>query len=344
MKGILASVIVLVLLISACGSVRNGERPTVATTPEAQVETTHTPYPTQTQAVRLGSPQAPTDAPTPTATPTTEPTATTSATETPQKPTSTMTPTAPPVPQEPAPATPVPQAPAGQAVELTRVPDTDPGPPLAILVSAIRIKENGFYEVTGRIRNEGDSVYGGIGIGATFFTELECGDHYVTSGDGKGKKGNGGGEGDGGSVEDGCGPNWHRTGKVYAACQLLAPGAECPFSLEIYPRDYVSYHLHPDAAPVEYRQPVSLDLSNVRARSDGVGHVRITGTATNENLFAVRDANIAGTLIDAAGKIASVGWTLVPGEIPPEASVDFDLRIEHAPYVRHEVQAQATQN
>lgn len=343
MKGILASVIVLVLLISACGSVKNGQRPTVATTPEAQVETTHTPYPAHTQAVRLGSPQAPTDAPTPTATPITEPTATSRATETPQKPTSTMTPTAPPAPRDPAPATRVPQAPAGQAVELTRVPDTDPGPPLAILVSAVRIKENGFYEVTGRIRNDGDEVYGGVGVVATFFTEVTYSRRYVPDdgGDRKGKKGEGEG---GGSVKRVRDPNWHRTGKVYAACQLLAPGATCPFSLEIYPRDYVSYHLHPDASPVEYRQPVPLHLRNVRVRSDGVGHVRITGTVSNENPFAVRDANIAGTLIDAHGQIASVGWTLVPGEIAPGASVDFDLRIDHAHYARYELHAEATQN
>ena len=132
--------------------------------------------------------------------------------------------------------------------------------------------------------------------------------------------------------------------EVYAACQLLAPGAICPFSLEIYPRDYVSYHLHPDASPVEYREPVPLHLRNVRVRSDGVGHVRITGTATNENPFAVRDANVAGTLIDAHGQIASVGWTLVPGEIAPGGSVDFDLRMDHAHHARYELQAEATQN
>jgi hypothetical protein len=236
-------------------------------------------------------------------------------------------------------------------VALTRLPDTDPGPPLAILVSAIRIKENGFYEVTGRVRNDSadgshpGSVYGGVGVVATFFTERECGDHFVPDGGGKGRGKNGESEGEGGeSVKHVCHPNWHRTGKVYAACQLLAPGATCPFSLEIYPRDYVSYHLHPDATPVEYRQPVPLELGNVRSRSDGLGHVRITGTATNGNPFAVRDANIAGTLIDAHGQIASVGWTVVPGEVAPEASVSFDLRIEHAPYVRYEVQAQATQN
>jgi hypothetical protein len=316
MKGILASVIVFVLLISACGSAGNGAATAPATTgaagTEIQVESsgvpsapTHTAYPTHTPP------------PVATATPTTEPTTTVAATETPYEPTATPTPTAfptaPPAPQEPAPATPTAQASAGEAVALTRLEDNDPSPPFTVLVSAIRIKENGYYKLTGTVRNDGDRVYGGVGVGATFFADAQP-------------------------------PNWHRTGKVYAACQLLAPGAECPFSLEIYPRDYVSYHLHPDAAPVEYRQPVSLDLSNVRARSDGVGHVRITGTATNGNAFAVRDANVAGTLIDATGKIVSVGTTIVPGEIPPEASVDFDLRIEHAPYTTYELQAQATQN
>jgi hypothetical protein len=78
--------------------------------------------------------------------------------------------------------------------------------------------------------------------------------------------------------------------------------------------------------------------------------VRITGTATNENPFAVRDANIAGMLIDAAvntskaGQIVSVGMAIVPGEIAPGASVSFDLHIEQAPYAYYEVQAQATQN
>lgn len=353
-KGILASVMAFVLLISACGRARNGAATPLATTSvagrETQVESSkassapnHTPYPTHTQAVRLGSPQAPTDAPTPTATPTTEPTATTSATDTLRESASAMTPTAPPPPQEPAAATPVSQAPAGQAVELTRVPDTDPGPPLAILVSAVRMKENGFYEVTGRIRNDGEGVYGGVGVVATFFTEVTYSRRYVPD-DGGERKGKNGEEEGGGSVRRVRDPDWHRTGKVYAACQLLPPGATCPFSLEIYPRDYVSYHLHPDASPVEYRQPVPLDLSNLRVRSDGVGHVRTTGIATNENPFAVRDANIAGTLIDAHGQIASVGWTIVPGEIAPGASVDFDLRIDHAHYARYELHAEATQN
>jgi hypothetical protein len=66
--------------------------------------------------------------------------------------------------------------------------------------------------------------------------------------------------------------------------------------------------------------------------------------ATNSNRFAVRDAYIGGTLIDAGGQIASVGMTLAPGNIASGAKLPFDLRIEQVPYVRYEVQAQATQS
>lgn len=317
---LLIHVVIVVLLVAACGSSKSGEADTPAATEGVQVEsgevlleTTYTPPPT--------------DTPTPAETATVEVTvsAEATATGTPQEPTAeipaptaTMTPTAPPAPPEITPQRPTPtmsvsQASAGQAVELTRIEDTDPGPPLAILVSAIRIKENGYYKLTGKIRNDGSEIYGGIGVMATFFTDVQP-------------------------------PNWHSLGKVYAACQLLEPGAECPFSLEIYPRDYVSYHLHPDGTPVEHRQSASLVLSNLNVHNDVPGYVRITGTATNENPFVVRDANIAGTLIDAAGQITSVGMILVPGEIAPGAGVSFDLRIEQAPYAHYELQAQATQN
>lgn len=121
------SALVIPLLASACGGARNGETTKVATSPEIQTDssevlpaptykpyTTSTPHPTHTRA--------PTDAPTTTATPTVEPTHTIAATETPRAP--------------------------------TRLTDSDPGPPLAILVSAIRIKENGFYEATESVRND----------------------------------------------------------------------------------------------------------------------------------------------------------------------------------------------
>jgi hypothetical protein len=198
-------------------------------------------------------------------------------------------------------------------VDLTRIENTDPGPPITIEVSTVRIKENGNYKLTGLVRNDGAQVYGGIGVIATFFTDTPP-------------------------------PNHHGPVEVYAACSLLAPGEACPFSLGIYPRDYVSFHLHPKGAPVEYHQPASLVVSGLSVYSDRFGYVHITGTAINGNPFAVRDAYVFGTLIDDEGRIASVGWTLAPGNTAPGASVAFELRIEQAPYVRYEVQAQATRN
>jgi hypothetical protein len=214
-------------------------------TMETQVESsesllapTDTPYPTYTPQSTY-TPQ-PTDTPPLTATAPVIMTGTATVTASPREPTTTATPTASPAaPQKgTVPTRPTAQASAGQAVELTRIADTDPGPPLTIQVSAIRIKENGYYKLTGVVRNDSadesnpGEIYGGIGVIATFFTDVPP-------------------------------PNYHGPVEVYAPCPLLAPGAECPFSLEIYPRDYVAYHLHPEGAPVEYHQPASLALSGL---------------------------------------------------------------------------------
>jgi hypothetical protein len=321
----LAGVVLIALLLAACGRAQDEETAAPAMTAEPQAESglvlpapTYTLYPTYTP-YRTHTPQ-PTDAPPPTATaaeptPTEAPVATVTPTAPPQESTATATST--PVPQaETAPTRPAPQAPAAQPVDLTRIEDADPGPPLAIQVSTLGIKEDGTYKLTGTVRNDSadgkHQVYGGVGVIATFFT----GDPP---------------------------PNHHGPVEVYAACSLLSPRDECPFSLEIYARNYVSYHLHPKGAPVAH-QPASLTCSGLNVYHDSFGYLHITGTATNEHLFAVRDAYIYGTLIDAQGYIASVGMTLAPGEIAPGARVPFDLRIEDAPYVRYEVQAQARRN
>jgi LysM repeat protein len=390
---------IVVLLLSACSSAKNGETATptatVTATMETRVAPTYTPYPTQTPqptyTPMAAQPSALAGTPTPTGTsgPVRTPTGTPIRTSTPNPP----TPDAPDHPRSapavyivragdslaaiaraygvtvaaiaeanhiqdvnailvgqelaiPDPAR-VPTGPIVQsrppvkdggqtAVTLEQIPDTDPGPPITIQVSTVRIKENGNYQITGWVRNDGAQVYGGIGVIATFFTELECGEYHVPNRGRKDQTGSG-------SDDYGCAPNWHGPVEVYAACSLLAPGEACPFSLEIYPRDYTAYHLHPEGAPVAY-QPASLDLSDLSVRQDNFGYLHITGTATNGNPFAVRDAYIFGTLVDAVDQIASVGMTLAPGKIAPGAGVAFELRIEGAPYVHYEVRAQATQN
>jgi hypothetical protein len=196
-------------------------------------------------------------------------------------------------------------------VTLERIPDTDPGPPFTILVDTIRIQEDGKYRVTGRVRNDGSETYEGVGVHASFLDETGMG---------------------------------HGPVDVYVPCPFLEPGAVCPFSLEIYARDYVAYHLHPLGQPVVYRQPAPLVLSGLAVFNDGVGNVRMTGRATNGNTFAVRDPTIAGALVDSSGRIVSVGSTSVLGDVAPGASVSFDVRVNYAPYSTYKLYAQATRN
>ena len=311
--------LLLVALVAGCGvPAPGGEAPARRSTEEqaiAQPAATFTPYPTYTPY--------PTHTPYPTYTPypTSKPlpTATLAATLTPA-----VEPTAMPtgVPTEasttvpdgsqalPAPAS-APVTSGGVDVTLERIPDTDPGPPVAILVDTIRIQEDGKYKVTGRVRNDGSETYEGVGVHGSFRDETGMG---------------------------------HGPVDVYSPCPFLEPGAVCPFSLEIYSRDYVAYHLHPLGQPVVYRQPAPIALSGLAAFNDGVGNVRITGTATNGNAFVVRDPTIAGTLVDPSGRIVSVGSTSVLGDVAPGASVSFDVRVKYAPYSTYKLYAQATRN
>jgi len=396
MKGILPSVVIVALLISACSGAKNGETatPTATAEMEARVAATHTPYPTYTPQPTYtplaAQPSALTSTPTDTSgtisTSTGAPVSTDTPTSTPTPPTPTPEPvvyivragdslaviaraygvtvaaiaeasniqdvnaihvgqglTIPDPVRIPTGPIVQPHPPVGDGGQtavtsmpaLEQLSDTDPGPPLTIQVSAVRIRENGNYQVTGWVRNDGAQVYGGIGVIATFFTELECGEVRVPN---KGRNGQAGS----GSVEYGCAPNWHGPIEVYAPCPLLAPGAECPFSLEIYPRDYVAYHLHPEGAAIEYREPAAVELSGVQVVDAGSNTVRIVGTATNANSFAVKNVIVSGVLLDAGGQMVSIGSTFgLEEDIAPGVSVLFGVRVAKEPYVRYRLYAQA---
>lgn len=315
------------VVVQAPGSTHTSQAIEEATAePQAQnvnqLSATRTPYPTQTLY------------PTYTPRPTNTPVITVTPAQTNEKTTSQAE--APATTLAPTPAQTLPVKSSATSVKLTRIADPDPAPPLTILVSAIRIAQNGNYRVTGTVRNDGSETYGGIGVIATFYEEEKpCTERQVTRRRRDGTEET--------VTEEVCDYGWHGPVEVYATCTLLEPGAECPFSLEIYPQDYVSYMLHPEGAPVTDHQPARLALSNLSVHNNGLGYVRLTGTATNDNSFTVRDAKIVGTLLDAAGQIVSVGSIAVPGEIAPGTGVDFDLRIKHEPYVNYQLSAQAIQ-
>jgi hypothetical protein len=211
-----------------------------------------------------------------------------------------------------------PVAEPAQTPTLTRLEDTDPAPPLTVLVNSIRIEQDGTYKLSGTVRNDSSENYGGVSVIATFYSVQTL----------QGKQ------------------TQIPHGPVDVSCPylLLEPGEECPFSIEMYARDYVAYHLHAEGRPAGYRQPAELVLSGLSVSNDGVGSLRITGTAVNQNSYAVKDATIAGTLLETSDQVISVGSTVVPGQIPAGASVSFDLRIEYAPYSRYQLYAQATQS
>ena len=217
-----------------------------------------------------------------------------------------------------------------QASGLERLPDTAPGPPFTIEISANRatqdplVEKSRQYLVTGLVRNDGDRTYSVSAIDATF---------YDTSGfRGTFRKY---------PLVPGGEWLWHGQTEAEFPCLLLAPGETCPFLVEITAQDMASFLIHPNGTPVE-RESARLEPSGLRVVQDGTGYVRISGTATNTSWFKVKNVTVAGVLLDAKGEIVSLGSTYVLQEnIEPGASVSFDLRIKKTPYVRYRLYAQA---
>jgi len=315
--GVTNLALVVIILLTACsapgttpvaqtGIGTTAATPAVAGAQNATQPAAVTPYPTYTPV--------PTFTPYPTYTP--NPTSTPLPTATPPAPTPTAVPIATeiPAPAEAPTALPIPTASAGapapRDVELRRIPDTDPAPPFTFLVDVIRIRQDGHYAITGWVRNDGSEIYEAVGVRASFLDD----------------------EGGG-----------HGPFDVYCPCLFLEPGAACPFSVAAYPHDYEAYRLHALGKPVVYRQPAPLAMSALHLSDDGIGNVRITGTVVNENAFTVTEATIAGVLMDDGGRVVSVGWTLVIGDILPGDGKPFDLLIHYEPYARYQLYATATQ-
>jgi len=209
--------------------------------------------------------------------------------------------------------------------------DTDPGPPFTVEVSANRVtqdplvEKSQLYQVTGIVRNDGDQTYAVSTIHVIFFdAEGFRGSFYRFPG----------------KVWKGGEWIWHGRTEADFACLLLAPGEECPFSVEITAQDMASFLIHPDAVATR-RESAPVELSGVRLTDEGTGYLRIRGTATNGNPFKVKNVTVSGVLLDSR-KIVSLGSTYVLQEdIEPGVSVRFDVRVEKEPYVSYQLYAQA---
>jgi hypothetical protein len=215
---------------------------------------------------------------------------------------------------------------------LAQIEDTDPGPPFTIIVSANTatqdplVEKSQTYKITGIVRNDGDQTYAVSAINVTFFdADGFRGSFYrfpqpwLTGGEWV----------------------WHGKTQADFACLLLAPGEECPFSVQITAQNMASFLIHADAVPTS-RESAPVELSKVRISTDSTGYVRITGTATNPNSFKVKNVTVVGTLLDVSGQIVSVGSTYeLQEDIQPGASVTFDVRIVKEAFSSYRLYAQA---
>lgn len=340
---VMATIAMAAIALSACGTPQAGRAPAQATRVEAKpsvaakrtVDLSAAIFPSPTAKPSMTPAPTSTPSPTPTPLPAVAPTATA---------TMAFAKSAALLPTQPAPAS-VKTRDDAASLGLTRLEDTDPAPPFSIQVDTLRL-ENGTYKVTGMVRNDGAESYEGVGVLGTFYVSGPQGEgmafpmrpgHGIAPVPTPVK------------VSD---PDkkvlWaHGPVQARCPCPFLEPGAQCPFSLEIYEREYVSYRLHPTGQPAAYHawhESAAVSVGGLRVSNDGVGNVRITGQVTNQNDFVVKSATVAGTLLDAGGQVVSQGSTIVLGDIAPGASARFDLRIAHEPYARYEVYVQGVRH
>lgn len=287
------------------GTVTLEGTPTMPSSEEIAAEVTVS-SPTPTHTATWTPTSTPTFTPTPTSTPTPSP-----------SPTPTVEPSPTPRSLQPLPllssssfAMPTPLVPAAAPVVLTPIPDTDPAPPLTVLVHTIRVEDNSHTRLTGVVRNDGAETYEGVGIHASFIRQ-----------DGRGF----------GPIE------------VYCPCLFVEPRATCPFVLDAAAADFIAYRLHVQGHPLHAGQPASVAVRVSEVSRDAIGNVRITGVVVNEHPFNVRDVNVIGALLDPNDQVVSAGWTFVASELAAGGSASFVLRVAYRPYARYEVFSQALQ-
>lgn len=181
------------------------------------------------------------------------------------------------------------------------------------------------YKVSGLVRNDSTETYDLSAVHVTFYDAEGFRGSYV-----KFPGRNTGGE-------------WIWQGATEAdfACLLLAPGETCPFIVEIRAQNMASFMVHPDATATD-REPVNVQLSDVRVIQDNTNFVRFIGKATNVGTVKAKNITVIGMLLDANGHIVSIGSTVVvQKDIAPGAAVNLDLRIAKTAYATYRLVGQA---
>ena len=293
-----------------------------------QPAATRQPAATQQPAATPTSEPAPTAEVTPEATvPAVQPTATARAT-----PAGNAAAVAVPVSSMAAPQSRTPAGqPAGPIISpaLAQKQNTDPGPPFTVEMSLNLAVPNPLldgtriYQISGLLRNDSDRTYAVTTVHVTFF--------------------------DAGGFRGSFNPFprrrygeyiWHGAMDADFNCMLLAPGQACPFTAQIAAYDMASFLVHADAVPAPFRTPAPVTIANSQITYQG-DNVRIEGTFTNPNAYAIKNVVITGSLIDANGRITSINSTYHIEPVAAGASVTFLLDVPTQPYATYQLQAQA---
>ncbi len=216
------------------------------------------------------------------------------------------------------------------AAALVQIPDTDPGPPFSVEISMNLATPNPLldgstlYKVTGLLRNDGDVVYAVNRVHITFFDASGFRGSYSPF------------------------PQrrygeyiWHGAMEAEFDCMLLAPGEACPFTAEIAAYDMASFLVHADAVVAQWREPAPVYVQSSTLIDQG-SNVRITGTIVNPNTYAIKNVVVSAVLLDADGRITSMGSSYVVQSIAPGAEVAFTAMAPvREAYVAYEFLVQA---
>ncbi len=212
---------------------------------------------------------------------------------------------------------------------LVHVEDTDPGPPFSVEISLNQATPNPLldgteiYRVSGLLHNDGDATYAVNTVHITFF-------------DASGFRGS-------------FNPFprrrygeyiWHGAMEADFDCMLLAPGEACPFTAEIAAYDMGSFLVHADAVVAEWREPATVHVQGSTLVDQG-SNVQISGTVVNPNSYAVKNVVVNGALLDANGRITSIGSAYLVQSIAPGAAASFTAMVPWQAYTSYQLYVQA---
>ncbi len=220
---------------------------------------------------------------------------------------------------------------------LTQKLDTDPGPPLTIEITTNHAEPNPLleggliYKIAGFVHNPMDETYNVTAVQVTFFDAGGFRGAFYAFPMRPGQRGIQGEW------------IWHGALEAQISCSVLGPGESCPFTAEIAGQNMASFLVHPDAKVAEWHESVAVTLRDTKIENTGTSYVRISGTATNPNLYPLKNIIIAGLLLDANGQTVSMG-TGVLTSLTAGASAHFDIYVENKAHASYQVYARAEQD